>query len=286
MLHCRLFVRVCFSLLLSLPAWAGTVTHHSFNSPSLGRSIDYNLYTPDGYESSSQRYPVLFLLHGNLGTEHSWIERGGLKETADKLIASGQIPAQLIVTPRDPNFWWSDSELEPVFTAMMTEFIPHIDDEHRTLATASARAIGGYSAGGFGAANAALRYPQLFSVAALLSPAIYGDEPPETSSGRTTPVFMDGGEFSRKKWQAASYTTWLSVYKESGNIVPFYINSGDHDRFDIAFHAAVFFQALREHQPEAVELRIFDGDHDFAAWGGSLEDAMIYMANFLAPPMP
>lgn len=281
-----LFWRVALGLLLCSSAAAGSISHHEFYSPLLKRNIEYNLYTPTSYEASTRHYPVLYLLHGNLGTEHSWVARGGIAQTADRLIAEHKIPEQLIVIPRDPNFWWTDSAIEPSQTALIQELIPHIDGTYRTLTEREGRAIGGYSAGGFGAANAALRYPELFAAAALLSPAVYAIEPPATSSGRTTPVFQSEGQFDASLWQAATYGAWLGSYKSSGVTIPFYINSGDHDRFDIALHATLFYQALREFQPETVELRIFDGDHDFAAWGGSVGDAMEYMGQFLESSVP
>lgn len=273
-------------LSLSSSVWAGTISQHSFDSATLQRPYVYSLYTPDGYESSGLQYPVLYLLHGNLGTEKSWVEQGNLQSTADALIAAGSIPAQLIVVPADPNFWWSDTATEMSRTALVADLIAHIDSSYRTLETREGRAIGGYSAGGFGAANAALQYPELFAVAAPLSPAVYAVVPPPTSSGRTTPIFHRDGQFDPALWQAATWTALIDEYKASGTVVPFYINSGDHDRFDIAYHATVFYQALRVHQPDHVELRIFDGDHNFAAWGGSLGDAMQYMAKYLAAPAP
>jgi S-formylglutathione hydrolase FrmB len=35
-----------------------------FASPSVGRTLKYNILLPRSYASSSQRYPVLYLLHG------------------------------------------------------------------------------------------------------------------------------------------------------------------------------------------------------------------------------
>ena len=35
-----------------------------FFSPAVDRTMKYNILLPRGYESSSQRYPVLYLLHG------------------------------------------------------------------------------------------------------------------------------------------------------------------------------------------------------------------------------
>lgn len=105
--------------------------------------------------------------------------------------------------------------------------------------------------------------------------------PRASSSATRVAVFQRDGGFDAELWRSLNWVSVFDDYKKSGLIVPFYINSGDHDRFDIAFHAAGFFQALRLHQPELAELRIFDGDHDFDAWGGSVGDAVLYMVRFL-----
>ncbi len=287
--HSRRFL-LCLVLLslqmAGMSSQAGTVSHHSFESETLGRSYVYNLYTPDGYDASTQRYPVLYLLHGASGTENSWIRQGSLQETADRLIQAGLIPPLLVVVPADPNFWWADSREEAAQTALITELIPHVDASHRSIAAREGRAIAGYSAGGFGASNAALKYPELFSAAAALSPAVYDPVPPQSSSATRIGIFQSEGRFDPEIWKSLNWVSVIESYRQSGLVVPFYINSGDHDRFDIAYHAAAFYQTLREHQPDRVELRIFDGDHDFAAWGGSLGDAMQYLARFLEAPGP
>lgn len=260
---------------------AGTITQHNIESDVMSRTLVYSLYTPDAYQISQADFPVLYLLHGASGNENSWVRAGDIEATADALIASGAIPPMLIVMPADPNFWWADSHLESSQTALITELIPHIDNSYRTQAERGGRLIAGYSAGGFGTTNAALKYPELFVAAAALSPAVYDPVPPPSSSATRVEVFQRDGAFDAERWRSLNWVSVFDDYKSSGVVVPFYINSGDHDRFDIAFYAASFFQALRVHQPELVELRIFDGDHDFEAWGGSVGDAMQYMARFL-----
>lgn len=263
--------------------YAGTVSQHTMDSAVLSRSLAYSLYTPDAYVNSEQDFPVLYLLHGAAGSETSWARSGNIEATADALIASGAIPPMLIVMPADPNFWWADSHLESSQTALITELIPHIDATLRTQSQRGGRLIAGYSAGGFGTTNAALKFPELFAAAAPLSPAVYDPVPPPSSSATRVEIFQKDGQFDAQRWRSLNWVSFFDEYKSKGIIVPFYINSGDHDRFDIAFHAAAFFQQLRLHQPDHVELRIFDGDHDFAAWGGSVGDAMTYMARFLQP---
>lgn len=284
MIKLRLFAALSVLFCLSTVANASEVVHKSFASQTLGRDYVYNVYLPDGYGESNLRYPVLYLLHGNLGTERSWVGPGEIQQTADSLIEAGKIHAQIIVVPADPNFWWADGPEEKALTAFVSDLIPHIDASYSTLSVRDGRAIAGYSAGGFGTTNIALQYPELFAAAAPLSPAVYAPLPHEESSALIHETFLSDGEFDPELWASKNWVTFIEGYKESGLIVPFYINTGDHDRFDIAYHSAVFYQALREHQPEHVELRIFDGDHNFAAWGGTVGNAMEYMSGYLQPP--
>lgn len=271
------------SLWLTATGHASTIDQAAFDSSLLSRPFVYSVYLPSGYEEQpAQHYPVLYLLHGASGNEQSWARMGDVQATLDELIDSGRVPPMLVIMPADPNFWWADSHLESVRTAVITELLPHVEDTYRISAARDARLIAGYSAGGFGAANIVMSRPDLFAAAALLSPAVYHPVPPASSSATRSPVFQTAGEFDPERWRALNWVSFFDDYLALGPTVPLYINSGDHDRFDIAYHAAAMFQALREHQAEHVELRIFDGDHDFAAWGGSLGDALIYLSGYLA----
>lgn len=263
---------------------ASEVVHQTFESKTLDRDYVYNVYLPDGYDNSGLRYPVLYLLHGNLGTEESWVGPGKIEAVANDLIASGKIHPQIIVVPADPKFWWADGAEEKALTAFVQDLVPHIDASYRTLASRNGRAIGGYSAGGFGTVNIALQYPEMFAAAAALSPAVYAPVPPLSSSATRQDTFLSNEEFDADLWTSMNWVSFIDDYKARGIVVPFYINTGDHDRFDIAYYAAVFYQALREHQPDYTELRIFDGDHNFAAWGATIGNAMEYMSGYLMAP--
>ncbi|MEX0962420.1 MAG: alpha/beta hydrolase-fold protein [Pseudohongiellaceae bacterium] len=283
MISLRIFFTIslfCFTAI----ATASDLVHKTFASQTLGRDYNYNIYLPDGYQRSGLRYPVLYLLHGNLGSEQSWVGPGTIQQTADQLIRSQKIQPQIIVVPADPNFWWADGVEEQALTAFVRDLVPHIDASYRTLSVREGRSIGGYSAGGFGTVNIALQYPEMFAAAAALSPAVYAPVPPEDSSATRQDTFLTDGKFDADLWASKNWVSFIDGYKQSGVIVPFYINTGDHDRFDIAYFAAVFYQALREHQPEHAELRIFDGDHNFAAWGATVGNAMEYMSAYLSAP--
>ena len=63
-----------------------------------------------------------------------------------------------------------------------------------------------------------------------------------------------------------------------------YINTGDHDTFSIAYHAALLFQKLFEYQPKMVEYRVIDGDHEWKVWKDIIGDALEYMTSFVSQP--
>ena len=54
----------------------GSVTRRWYDSPGLGMDRRVTIYTPPGYESSGDKYPVLYLLHGAGGDEEAWCTLG------------------------------------------------------------------------------------------------------------------------------------------------------------------------------------------------------------------
>lgn len=125
----------------------------------------------------------------------------------------------------------------------------------------------------------------MFAAGAALSPASYVPVPPSHSSGTRHPAYLDAdGNFDSAKWDELNYTSYIDAYKAQDMVVPLYINSGDHDTFDIAYHAAVLYQTLREHQPNAVEFRVVDGDHEWQVWTNTLPEAMEYVFSFTSRP--
>lgn len=57
------------------------------------------IYTPAGYETSKDKYPVLYLLHGSGGDENSWSELGRAVQILDNLIAQKNVPPMIVVMP-------------------------------------------------------------------------------------------------------------------------------------------------------------------------------------------
>lgn len=274
------FVVTLALLALCSIATASTVTTREFDSPALQRKWSYVAYLPTGYDRSDARYPVLYLLHGNGQKAYDWVASGHIQQTADRLIASGEIPAAIIVIPEAGTTWYVDRK-ERMETAVMRDLLPEIQQRFRTIEQREGRVIAGLSMGGYGAARFALKYPETFAAAGLLSPAIYGDVPPENSSARRVGVF-GSPQFDPQVWHALNYTSLWDAYLQKKLPVPMYVNSGDDDAFYIEGTAAEFYTLLRRHGQPA-ELRIVDGGHTWAVWESTIGDVMKYLFRFVTP---
>src|SRR5678815_1968763 len=58
-----------------------------------------HVYTPPGYESNQQRYPVLYLLHGANESDQSWSTVGRAGFILDNLIADRKAAPMIVVMP-------------------------------------------------------------------------------------------------------------------------------------------------------------------------------------------
>jgi S-formylglutathione hydrolase FrmB len=122
---------------------------------------------PSAYEAdASRRFPVVYLLHGAGGNHTNWTGLTDVGALADEY--------ELIVVCPDggSTSWYFDSPLDPRYqfeTFIAEEVVAHIDANYRTQATRQQRAIGGLSMGGHGALFLAIRHPDVFGTALVMS---------------------------------------------------------------------------------------------------------------------
>jgi enterochelin esterase-like enzyme len=78
----------------------GTVQAIWYASPTLKQANRRMMvYTPPGYATGTQRYPVLYLLHGGGGDEDAWLTMGRANIILDNLIAEGKARPMIVVMP-------------------------------------------------------------------------------------------------------------------------------------------------------------------------------------------
>lgn len=150
------------------------------------------IYLPPGYETSNERYAVLYMHDGqNLFDEvTSFAGEWEVDETCEKLIAAGEIPPIIVVGIENAQLGrcdeytpWSDAGVsscegggaDAYLAAMREILIPRINSRYRTRTGAANTAMCGSSLGGLIAAYAGYAMPEVFGRVAAVSPAYQWD---------------------------------------------------------------------------------------------------------------
>ena len=267
-------------LICNLTSFGGTVIKAKINSKELNRVWNYTVFLPDNYDSLNNRFPVIYLLHGNGDDENDW-ENG--YQILDSLINNKVIPPVIAVTPSGKRGWWVNT-LERFESAVINELLPEIDSLYNTVSSREGRMIAGYSMGGFGALRYGLVYSDLFSACAIFSPALYNEEPPEGSSARSTGAF--GNPFDINLWNALNYPASVKKYLEKDHEVFFYIGTGDDDwnhtegqKYNVEIQTTLLYDYIHKELNIPAELRILNGDHSWIVWKPLFTEAILLMMN-------
>jgi enterochelin esterase family protein len=157
----------------------GSVAEVWYNSPSLHLRRRMMVYTPPAYDASTNRYPVLYLLHGGGGDENNWDELGHASEILDNLIAQGKIRPMIVVMPNanedqiaspslvpvtgDANYSESTPAILLFPESIVKDLVPYVDRIYRTNPDRDNRAIAGLSRGGAQALYTALHHLEQFA---------------------------------------------------------------------------------------------------------------------------
>jgi enterochelin esterase-like enzyme len=135
------------------------------------------VYTPPGYDKSSAKYPVYYLLHGNGETQSGWVMNGRANIILDNLIADGKAQPMIVVMPHGHPVQSASvgpyQEVPPVaeqglrnyklFTNdLLEQIIPTVEKNYRVYTDADHRAIGGLSMGAMQSVAIGLSHPQMF----------------------------------------------------------------------------------------------------------------------------
>lgn len=164
-----------------------------FDSPAVGRKMKYNIVLPAKYEQTTDRYPVLYLLHGLTGNYTNWARLG-----VPEYVRAFDL---IVVMPDAGNSWyvnWAKSEEGQKNNwedCIVKDLIGHVDATYRTIAKREGRAINGLSMGGYGALTLGLKNPDLFcSVGSQSGAVAYAKSAAERfKAGKEAPKGGKGG---------------------------------------------------------------------------------------------
>jgi enterochelin esterase-like enzyme len=255
------------------------------DSKILGKSVEYSVYLPPDYESSSRSYPVVYLLHGYSDDETAWIQFGEVNKTMDKAILDRTLPPMIIVMPDAGVSWYINNfnasvRYEDFF---FQEFIPFIESSYRIRALKEFRGVAGLSMGGYGAFVYAVKHPDKFVASAPLSAAFRNEEEVVVQSQDRWdmiegPVFGPG--LTGKKRITDHWKTNNPFYlvnnstSEALKSVKYYIDCGDDD---FLYKGNSNMHILLRDKNIPHEYRVRDGGHSWIYWRTGILEALKFI---------
>jgi enterochelin esterase-like enzyme len=126
----------------------GQVSYINYQSTATNSQRRARIYLPPGY-STSNKYSVLYLLHGIGGNEDEWYNGGAPHVILDNLIAAGSIKPFVMVLPNGNATGTGVSDGWENFTNdLLYSLMPYIEKNYSVYNDAKHRAIAGLSMGG------------------------------------------------------------------------------------------------------------------------------------------
>ena len=147
---------------------AKNVSTWKFMSKSLDQERAFNVIVPADYETSTRRYPVLYLLHGYGDDQSAWSYMTNLSSYAGH-------HSIIIVMPDASKSFYVNSASDPKAKFedfFLRDLIPYVDSKFRTIPLPRARAVAGLSMGGYGAAFLGLKHYNRFAALGAFSAAV------------------------------------------------------------------------------------------------------------------
>jgi enterochelin esterase family protein len=129
----------------------GSVSAVTYQSSALGRTRRMHVYTPPGYEKSTTKYPVFYLLHGASDSDDSRTSVGRANFIVDNLIASGKAKPMIIVMPAghtNTGGFTVPGGADEFSRDFLGDVMPLVEKNYRVLTDRNNRAMAGLSMGG------------------------------------------------------------------------------------------------------------------------------------------
>lgn len=286
------------------------------STEALQHPVDVRILLPDDYDAQADRaYPVLYLFHGTSGRASDWVNAGRAEETTAGL--------PLIVVMPDAGFdgdgggWFADWFNGGAFgppkweTFHVSQLLPWIDANLRTIPKRSGRAIAGLSQGGFGALSYAARHPELFTSVASFSGGCEIDRDEEAKgtataiiqyttsvlSGADKDAIFGPRETQELNWQAHDPATLvtnlrgmqIALWTGNGEAGPLDVGTPDPGATSIEKITYAATKLFRGHLQDAHIPHLYRdygaGTHTFAYWARDLEEYVgPLMRRFAHPP--
>ena len=200
----------------------GTVSKIWYDSPTAGTTRRCTVYTPADYETSREKYPVLYLLHGMGGDEQAWSELGRAVQILDNLIAEGKAEPMIVVmtngnisqeaAPGETSEGFKTptmmlpKTMDGNFETAFPDVIKFVEHTYRVQSDKNHRAIAGLSMGGFHSLYISINNPDTFGYVGLFSAAV-----DKQQSGGVISVYENRNQKIDKFFSKSPKLFWIGI---------------------------------------------------------------------------
>ncbi len=238
----------------------GEVRMVLYESKAMGVTRWLWIYTPPGYDRSSESYPVLYLLHGNGEAQNGWVMNGRANIILDNGIAEGRVAPMIVVMPQGHALQGANvgplvriagetSMFSPRFPRdLLEDVIPLVERTYRVRTGSEHRAIAGLSMGGGQALSIGLMNPTVFGYVLGYSAAVGGQ-------------ILDLSDELARAAAGSSLTSFRLVWMSCG-------------RQDFLYQANKDFADLLRRHGVDLTYRETEGAHVWSVWRHNLHDTL------------
>jgi enterochelin esterase-like enzyme len=211
------------------------------------------VYTPPGYDQSTEKYPVLYLLHGGGEDQRGWATQGRTNLILDNLIADGKAKPMLIVmmdgnlgSPMGPGSMATagDGFLKAFENELKLGAMPFVESSFRVQADAAHRALAGLSMGGIQTLYAGVKNTDLFSSLGVFSSGWFGNN-----------AALSGPHYEFAKTNASNINS---------NLKNFWISMGGEE--DIAYKNCKIMLSKYDELGIKYKYSEYPGGHTWPVW--------------------
>lgn len=272
----QIWLFLIWTLLFTIPVFTQSQTSKRIETVQLKsnlseRVFSYNVILPRNYETSTTRYPVLYLLHGLFGHFDNWITHTNVVDYAAKYRI-------IIVMPEGGDGWYTDSATVPADkfeSYIIKELIPDVENRFRTIRDRRGRAVAGLSMGGYGALKFGVKYPWTFALAASMSGALDPAVRSENNKGfgwdviKPSIIKVYGAAENKTRIDNDLHLLVKNFPKENLAVLPyFYLDCGTEDGWLSSNRqlSDIFLQRKIPH-----EFRQIPGGHNWGYWDAQIQ---------------
>ena len=208
------------------------------------------VYTPFGYENSSEKYPVLYLLHGGGEDQTGWATQGKANLILDNLIAEKKAKP-MVIAMLDGNMSntggvaaFNENTLKAFENELKMGAIPFIESNFKVATDAKSRALAGLSMGGLQTLYAGVKNSDMFSAIGVFSSGWWANN-----------TALSAPQYEFMKNNAAAINS---------NIKTFWISMGGKE--DIAFENCKIMRNKFDEMGIKYKYSEYPGGHSWPVW--------------------